>query len=78
MTMTTIKVSTELRDQLKEQAKAEHRTMGEQLEHLVRAHSRERDFAALREAMSRMTPEDWADYREETAWWDAVSAPVED
>ncbi|UJP08714.1 hypothetical protein L2X99_09270 [Microbacterium sp. KUDC0406] len=78
MTMTTIKVSSELRDRLKEQARAENRTMGEQLAFLVDAHRRERDFEAMREAMSRMTPEDWADYHEETAWWDAAQGPIQD
>lgn len=78
MTMTTIKVSTELRDLLKEQARAENRTIGEQLAFLVNAHRREQDFAELREAMARMTPDDWADYREETAWWDAAQGPIQD
>jgi hypothetical protein len=73
MTMTTIKVSRELRDRIKEQAQIEHRTLGEQLEYLVDQNSRDKDFEAMRQSMARMTPEDWADYREETAWWDRAS-----
>ncbi|HWV49374.1 MAG TPA: hypothetical protein VN035_07955 [Microbacterium sp.] len=72
MTVTTIKVSTELRDQLKEQAAAEHRTLGEHLAHLAERAERDRRFARLREQIARTSPEDMASYRTETEWWDLV------
>ena len=71
--MTTIKVTRELRDRLKEQAAAEHRTLGEQLEHLVARAERTRRFAEMRESMANMTEEDWKSYREETEWWDRAT-----
>lgn len=70
MTATTIKVSRELRDKLKEQAQAEHRTLGEHLAHLAANADQERRFEQLREAIARTSPEDMASYREETAWWE--------
>lgn len=73
MTMTTIKVTRELRDRLKEQAAAAHRTLGEQLEYLIEENSRAADWEAVRRAMAQMTPEDWADYHDEMAWWDRAA-----
>jgi len=73
MTMTTIKVSRELRDRLKEQAELEHRTLGEQLEYFVERAERTQRFAQLREEMAKMTDEDWKSYREETQWWDRAT-----
>lgn len=80
MTLTTIKVSTAVRDRLKAQARAEHRTLGEQLEHLVELADRDLRFEQMRQAISRTSPEDLASYREETAFWDSVAdsaLPVE-
>jgi len=73
MTVTTIKVSTELRDRLKEQAHAERRTLGEQLEYLLSREEKDRDFEALRIAIAQTSPEDMASYREEAAWWDRAT-----
>ncbi len=73
MTLTTIKVTTELRDQLKELARAGNRTLGEELQFLVERADRDRRFEELREAMARTSPEDMASYREETAWWDRAT-----
>lgn len=70
MTTTTIKVPRELRDRLKEQAQAEHRTLGEHLAHLVANAEREGRFEHLRQAMARTSSADMESYREETAWWD--------
>ena len=70
MTMTTIKVPRELRDRLKEQAQAEHRTLGEHLAHLAANAEREGRFEQLRQAMARTSEADMESYREETAWWD--------
>jgi hypothetical protein len=72
MTLTTIKVTTEVRDLLKEQAAAEHRTLGEQIEYLVERGERARRFERLRQEIAATPPELMASYREETAWWDAL------
>lgn len=73
MTMTTIKVSTELRDRLKEQARAENRTMSSYLEKLLEKELRVLRFEELRAAMAKTTPEEWQSYREETEWWDRAA-----
>lgn len=72
MTMTTIKVSTDLRDRLKEQAASEQLTMNSYLEKLLEREERARRFARLREQMANTSEEDWKSYREETEWWDAL------
>ena len=77
MTITTIKVSTELRDRLKNLAATEHRTLAEQLEHLIELADREHRFDQMRRAIRRTRPEDLASYREETAYWDAVADTVQ-
>lgn len=73
MTVTTIKVSTELRDRLKEQARAENSTIGAYLEKLLERELRAHRFEQLREAMSKTTPEEWQSCREETEWWDRAT-----
>lgn len=71
--MTTIKVTTEVRDRLKAQAAAAHRTLGEHLARLADDADRDRRFEAMRLAMARTSPAELADYRAETAWWDAAA-----
>jgi len=67
MTMTTIKVSSETRDQLKAQAAAAHLSLGEHLARLADAADRGLRFEALRAAIAastdELTPEDqvWLD-----------------
>ncbi|MEJ1087205.1 hypothetical protein WDU99_02605 [Microbacterium sp. Mu-80] len=73
MTTTTIKVSTDLRDRLKEQARAENRTIGSYLEKLLERELRAHRFEQMREAMKNTTPEEWQSYREEIAWWDRAA-----
>lgn len=70
--MTTIKVSGELRDRLKEYAGEAGLTLGSYLEKLLAREERERRFAQLRDEIARTSPEDMASYRAETEWWDAV------
>lgn len=74
MTMTTIKVSTELRDRLKERARAENSTMSSYLEKLLERELRALRFEEVRAAMAETTPEEWQSYREETEWWDRAGA----
>lgn len=67
MTATTIKVSTELRDRLKAQAAARHRTLGEHLEALLEEELRRERFRLQRAAMSATPPDD--EYTREARDW---------
>ena len=69
---TTIKVSNEVRDQLKSQAALAHRTLGQHLEYLVRLGEREARMASLRAAVKATSPEELVSYGEETRAWDRV------
>ncbi len=70
--ITTIKVSSDVRDRLKHQASQAHRTLGEHLAHLADLGDRQDRFTALREAMAA-TPADAIDsYRAETEAWDRI------
>lgn len=69
MTVTTIKVSVEVRDRLKAQASSAQLTLGEHLERLADLADREARFGALAEAIEAMTDEQRADYRRESATW---------
>ena len=70
MTMTTIKVSRELRDRLKVEAEREGKTLGGYIERLAELDAREKRWEALRVAMANTSPEDWASYRAETEEWE--------
>ncbi|MGO3153811.1 MAG: hypothetical protein ACTIJJ_14475 [Galactobacter sp.] len=68
MTVTTIKVPSEIRDVLKRQAAQEHRTLAEHLEHLAAAEEDKRvRFQRSRTAMTA-TPPDEEYLREAHAW----------
>ncbi|AMD88154.1 hypothetical protein AXF14_11900 [Actinomyces radicidentis] len=69
MTVTTIKVTTETRDALRELARETDSTMESALAAMLRRERRRRDLEAMRRAMDRMTDEQWADYRSETSQW---------
>ena len=69
---TTIKVSNDVRDQLKGQAALAHRTLGQHLEYLASLGEREARMAGLRAAVKATSPEDLASYREETRAWDRI------
>lgn len=58
MTVTTIKVSSDLRDRLKESASAHGRTLGEHLEALLREEERRERFARLREQLASNPPDE--------------------
>lgn len=63
----TIKVSSELRDQLRSQAHAHGRTLGEHLQALADDEARSQRFRELREAMMQR-PSD-ADYHADVTDW---------
>ena len=67
MTLTTIKVESQLRDVLKKQAQLHGRTLGEHLEALAAAEERRARIAAMREAMQQQPPDE--SYREQSRTW---------
>lgn len=69
---TTIKVSVEVRDRLKRQAAAAHRTLGAHLEHLAELGERQDRFDDLRAAIRATSPDALESYREETREWDRI------
>ncbi len=69
---TTIKVADDLRDRLKAQAAAAHRTLGQHLAHLADLGDRAERFTALRAAIDATAPEEMASYRAEVAAWDRI------
>lgn len=72
MPLTTIKVSREVRDQLKRQAAAEHRTLGEHLRYLASLADKQERFERLRAEIDATPAEGLASYREETQWWESA------
>jgi predicted transcriptional regulator len=72
MTATTIKVDHLLRDRLKAQAAAGHRTLGEHLAHLADAADRAERFGALRTAVAATPPEELAGWERETNAWEGA------
>ena len=73
MSMTTIKVSTDVRDQLNELARRSGGTVNSVVEDLLRRWLREQRMQSVREAMARTSDEDWTSYWEETAAWDVTA-----
>ncbi len=70
---TTIKVSSEMRDRLKEQARKEHRTLGEQLAYLLELGDRQAMFESMSAAIDATPPELMQSYEEESAYWERLS-----
>jgi hypothetical protein len=72
MTSTTIKVSVAVRDRLKQQAAADHRTLGEHLAHLADLADRRHRLAQVRSAIESTSADDLASYETEVAAWDRI------
>jgi len=72
---TTIKVSNELRDRLKEQAARDGLTLGAHLSHLADADDRRWRLESLREAVAQTSPADIESYSSETAEWEQLELP---
>ena len=66
---TTIKVPNDVRDLLKAQAAAAHRTLGEHLAYLAELEERSGRLAAMREAIAATPPEAMESYRAELDQW---------
>ncbi|MEN9751679.1 MAG: hypothetical protein RLZZ600_726 [Actinomycetota bacterium] len=70
-TFTTVKVSTETRDRLKIRAEeGNFPSIDAYLEDLIAREDRAKKIAEFRDVMSRVTPEEWADYMAEVASMD--------
>lgn len=74
MTATTIKVDSALRDRLNEAARNEGMTAGSFVESLFDEWLRKQRFVAIRDAMARTTPDEWASYTDDLEAWDAAVA----
>ena len=73
---TTIKVSDELRDRLKEQAAREGLTLGAHLAHLADAEDRRRRLHLLKSVLGGSTNADTESYSHETAEWERTELTV--
>ncbi len=73
MTMTTIKLDSELRDRLNVLARGRGTTPGSLVEELLESWLREQHFAEVRDAMARTAPHDLASWRDETAEWESTA-----
>jgi len=75
---TTIKVSDELRDRLKEQASRDGLTLGAHLAHLADAEDRRWRLSRLRAAIAASVPSDAEDHAAETDAWERteLSSPA--
>ena len=69
---TTIKVSNDVRDRLKMQAHAAHRTLGEHLSHLADLGDRAERFVALRAAIDATPTQALASYHDDVVAWDRI------
>lgn len=67
MTMTTIKVPSEVRDVLKSQAREHGRTLGDHLTFLAAEEARRQRFVELRRAMAESPPDEA--YRRDALGW---------
>lgn len=70
--MTTIKVSTETRDRLKQQAAAAGVSLGSYVALLSKAAAREERMAALGAAIAGTSAADMADHKDEADAWEAT------
>lgn len=64
---TTIKLSKATRDRIKANAAKQNLTIEEHLNFLEDLHAREQRWDSMREALAKMTPQDWAEYHAESA-----------
>lgn len=74
MTMTTIKVPTELRDRISEGARKRGVTTAALLTQLLDEHERTQWFAAIKQAYQQLPVDD--DYWSETHAWDELASSV--
>ena len=71
-THTTIKVTTQVRDELNKLAAAEGRTAGNMLEKLLEEHLWRLEVEAAKKAMREAPQEVWDEYMREFRAWDAT------
>lgn len=70
--MTTVKVTTETRDHLRDLAAAEGITAGQLIARLLDEHLWRQKMDQARRAMREASQEDWAEYMREFREWDAT------
>lgn len=73
MTMTTIKLDSQLRDRLNVVARERGMTTGSLVEDLFESWLREQHFAEVRDAMARTPAQAMASWRDETAQWETTA-----
>jgi predicted transcriptional regulator len=73
---TTIKVSDELRDRLKDQASRDGLTLGAHLARLADAEDRRRRLESVKQAIARTSSSGLEEYAAETAVWDETELPA--
>lgn len=78
MTMTTIKVDSDLRDSLNAAARTRGLTTGALVQELFDLWRRDQRFAALRAAMARTSPDQMSAYLAEVDTWDGAEDPLRD
>lgn len=74
MTTTTIKVPSDLRDRLRSHADRGSRTLAQHIDLLLDLEDRDERFAAMQDAMARMTPAQQVAYERERDEW--IDAPL--
>lgn len=74
MSLTTIKVDSELRDRLKAEAAREGVPVGRVIESLLEDRARARRFAELKAAMAATPPGQRRSHEDETADWSATDS----
>ena len=72
MTSTTVRITDEMRDTLRQLADEEHETMQTILARALERYRRERMFARADEIYAAMTPEEWVEEEAERALWDTT------
>lgn len=72
--MTTVKVTTETRNHLRDIAAAEGVTAGQLIAQLLDEHVWRKKMDQARRAMRAASQEDWAEYMREFREWDATSS----
>ena len=73
---TTIKVSDDLRDRLKDQAARDGLTLGAHLERLADAEDRRRRLESVKEAIARTSASGLEEYAAEVAEWESTDLPA--
>lgn len=72
MVSTTIQITDDVEQKLRELAEQEHQSIQEIIARAVERYRRERMFARAEEIYAAMTPKEWAEEEAERALWDCT------